>query len=260
VQMRSGQIQTEYLVDIKKFEQLRGNEFSAANGLIIGALSTHRDLELSSIIRERYTVLYDGVSRVGSVQIRNRGTIGGNICNALPSADSLAPLLALGAKVVLRGVSGEREMELRDFLIGPRKTALKTGEILTHIIVPPGNELCGGAYIKFTRRKAMDLALLGVAVYQEYRSDLATCSRIRIAMATAAPVPMRAIEAENFLIGKKLTDPEVLQQVGEIASKEARPRTSWRSTEEYRRHLLKVLVPRAIKLAHERMLFSRQDN
>jgi CO/xanthine dehydrogenase FAD-binding subunit len=254
VQMRSGQSRPGYLVDIKKIQQLRGIDFSPTTGLKIGALTTHRELELSPVIKEKYTILHDGVSRVGSVQTRNRGTIGGNICTALPSADSSAPLLALAAKVNIHGASADREMALEDFIIGLRKVALKPGEIVTHIIVPPGGQYCGGAYIKFARRKAMDLALLGVAVYLECGSDRKTCSLARIALATAAPVPMRAKEAEKALIGVSLDDVEALNKVGEIASREAKPRTSKRSSEEYRRHLIKVLIPRATSLAYRRML------
>lgn len=255
VQMRARQSRPEYLVDIKSLAELKGIEFSAERGLVIGALVTHHALETLPLIRENYPILYDGVSRVGSVQIRNRGTIGGNICNALPSADSIAPLLALGALLQIRGPKGDRQVAMEDFFLGPRKVALGSGEILTHIVVPPHPEPNGGAYVKFTRRKAMDLALLGVAVFLECESDGQTCRQARIALATAAPIPMRAHQAEAALQGKKLNS-EVLQEAGEIAAREARPRTSWRSTEEYRRHLIKVLVPRAANLALERMKMS----
>lgn len=253
VQMRGGQSRPRYLVDIKKLNQLKGIQFSPEQGLTIGALTTHRELELSPLIREKFTILHDGVSRVGSVQIRNRATIGGNICNALPSADSAAPLLALGAKLRLQSLKGEREVPLEEFFLGPRQTVLNPGEMLTHIIIPSASKANAGAYIKFTRRKAMDLALLGVAVYLETETDLVTCGQARIALATAAPTPIRVYQAEEALKGKRLTDDEVLKEAGEIASRQARPRSSWRSSEEYRRHLIKVLVPRAARLALARI-------
>lgn len=253
VQMRGGQSRPRYLVDIKKLDQLRGIQLAPEQGLMIGALTTHRELELSPLIRDKFAVLHDGVSRVGSVQIRNRATIGGNICNALPSADSAAPLVALGARVRLRSLKGEREVALEEFFLGPRQTVLTPGEMLTHIMVPGADGAGAGAYIKFTRRKAMDLALLGVAFYLETEADVITCRRARIALATAAPTPIRIKEAEAVLVGQALTDSRILQEAGEVASRMARPRSSWRSSENYRRHLIKVLVPRAARLALARI-------
>jgi CO/xanthine dehydrogenase FAD-binding subunit len=137
---------------------------------------------------------------------------------------------------------------LEDFFLGPRRTVLQKGEILTDILVPPARG--AGAYIKFTRRKAMDLALLGVAVYLE-RDGHGVCQEARIALATAGPTPMRARKAEEILRGRPLTR-AALEEAADVASREAQPRTSWRSTEEYRRHLIRVLVPRAARLALER--------
>lgn len=252
VLMRAGQVKPQYLVDIKRLSELKQVGYSPDGTFVIGALATHRDLETSCLVQKKFSILHDGVSRVGSVQIRNRATVGGNICNALPCADSVGPLLALGARLKLQGPMGEREVLLEEFILGPRKTVLATDEILTAILVPPGTGQ--GAYIKFTKRKAMDLAVLGVSVYLEYNGD-DTCHEVRIALTTAAPIPIRAREAEASLKGQVPTD-EALERAGAIAAREARPRTSWRSTEEYRRALLQVLVPRAGKLARQRLLNS----
>jgi CO/xanthine dehydrogenase FAD-binding subunit len=249
VQVRSGAAKPECLVDIKGIAELQGIRQMPDGGLEIGALATHGELESSALIKERYPILHDGCSKVGSRQIRNRATVAGNLCNALPSADSAGPLMALGAVVHMRGAKGERTVPLDEFFLGTRRTALQQGEIVTKIVVPPGTGQ--GAYIKFTRRKAMDLAMIGASVYMECDAQ-GKVTLNRIALTTAAPVPMRSRQAEAALQGKPCTD-ESLAAAGEVASREAQPRSSWRGSEEYRRHLLKVLVPRAGKIARERL-------
>lgn len=249
VQVRSGAAKPECLVDIKGIAELKGIRQLPDGALEIGALVTHGELESSTLIKERYPIIHDGCSKVGSRQIRNRATVAGNLCNALPSADSAGPLLALGAVIHIRGAKGERTVPLDKFYLGTRRTALQPGEIVTKIVVPPGNGQ--GAYIKFTRRKAMDLAMLGASVYVECDAK-GKVTLNRIALTTAAPVPMRSLQAEASLQGSLCTD-ESLAAAGEIASREAQPRSSWRGSEEYRRHLLKILVPRAGKIARERI-------
>ncbi|MDR3296536.1 MAG: xanthine dehydrogenase family protein subunit M [Clostridiales Family XIII bacterium] len=257
VQMAKGQSKPEALVDIKGLAELRGISYSAAKELSIGALTTHHELENSDLIKKKYAALHDGVSRVGSVQTRNRGTIGGNLCSALPSADSAAPLLALGAKVIINGSGGERELPLEKFYLGIKHTALEPGEILTKIVIPALARHNAQAYIKFSRRNAMDLALMGVAIC--YELDGLHVSKARIALTTAAPTPVRAYGAEAFLTGKALTEAN-LKEAGVLAAEEAKPRDSWRSGAEYRRGLIKVLLPRISRLALERMGKARSEN
>ena len=182
-------------------------------------------------------------SQVGSVQIRHRGTIGGNICNAVPSGDTLGPLLVLDAKVVLKSSDGEREMPLEEFFLGPKRTARRPDELLETIVLPdPGKKR--SAYIKFTRRGAMDLALLGASSSLELDEE-GKCRNVRISLTTCAPVPMRAKEAEAVLEGQLPTE-EKIAEAGAAASAEAKPRSSWRCTEEYRREVIRAIVPRAI--------------
>jgi CO/xanthine dehydrogenase FAD-binding subunit len=251
VEMHGGKI-FDCLMDIKNLLELQGVSYTPKSGLDIGALTTHRTLERTPLIKEAYAALYDGTSQVGSVQTRTRGTIGGNICNAVPSGDTLGPLLALDARLVVQGLNGRREIPFGEFFLGAKKTALREGEILVRILVPPPAKNSGSAYTKFTRRKAMDLALLGVAV-NLVSGDGKTCDDIRIALSTAAPTVIPAREAERFLIGKELTK-EALAEAGEIASAEAKPRSSWRSSESYRRELLKALVPQTVEKALMRAL------
>ena len=252
LQMKRGQSHPEALVDIKGIPELHGIGCTETGGATIGALTTHHELEKSKTVREKYPALHDGVSRVGSVQTRNQGTIGGNLCSALPSADTAGPLLALGANVRIFGPKGERELSLGKFYVGAKMTALEAGEILTHIVIPPLEPINGQAYIKFSRRKAMDLALLGVAVYLERDEKTMTCQRARIALTTAAPIPFRAHQTEEYLKGRPLTEAN-LKEAGVLAAAEAAPRDSWRSAAEYRRHLIRVLIPRAAKKAIGRL-------
>lgn len=238
-----------FLMDIKQLPELKEFQFIPGEGLSIGALTTHHDLDRSAVVRSRFPALYEGASQVGSVQIRQRGTIGGNICNAVPSGDTLSPLLVLDAKVLLVGVDGQREMPLEEFLIGPKKTALAPGELLAKIILPDPGE-SKSAYIKFARRGAMDLALLGASAAIGIDKD-GICRHIRIALTTCAPVPMRARQAEAVLLGNKPTQ-ELIDRAGLVASKEAKPRSSWRCSESYRRDVLEEIVPRVIQIALER--------
>lgn len=239
---------SEYLMDIKQIPELKEFFYEPGKGAVIGALTTHHDLDRSPVIRQHLPALFEGASQVGSVQIRHRGTIGGNICNAVPSGDTLGPLLALNASVVLASASGERALPLEEFFLGPKKTARKPDELLMKILLPePGASR--SAYIKFTRRGAMDLALLGASAALEL--DGGVCRNVRVSLTTCAPVPMRAKEAEAVLEGQAPTE-ELIAQAGLAASREAKPRSSWRCTEEYRREVLKEIVPRVIRTALDR--------
>ena len=229
------------------------NSFKVENGeLIIGALTTHRELEKSALIKKDYQVLHDAVSKVGSVQIRNVGTIGGNICSSLPSADTASPLLALGAKLKVSGADGERIIPLEDFYLGPGQNILNKEDILTEIIVPAKSPLTAGAYNKLGRRGAMELAMAGAAVYLEMDKNLDLCLNARVALTTSAPVPMLAKQAAKELIGKQIT-PDSLAKAGKAAAQEASPRTSFRTTAEYRRDVIPVLVRRSGLTALERI-------
>lgn len=240
------------LLSLKNLKELKDLQVHDNGELRIGALVSHRELENSDLIKNRVPILHDGVSKIGSVQTRIRGTIGGNICNALPSADTAAPLLALNAAVQCYGPQGRRQIPIKTFYIGPGKSILKDDELLTHVVIPPSPSPCNGAYLKFTLRAAMDLALLGVAVFFAMEDDKKTCRTVRIALASAAPTPIRCFEAESVLEGQRLSD-DLLTEAGKVASGEARPRTSWRTTAEYRRELIRVLVPQAGSLALKRL-------
>jgi len=251
VEMHGGHRAYDLLMDIKNLRELKGVEYSPEKGLVIGALTTHRYLETLPVIKQLYTALYEGVSQVGCVQTRYRGTIGGNICNAAPSGETLGPLLALNASVIVQSIKGSREIPFSKLFPGPKRTCLEPDELLIKILVPPRAQNSSSAYTKFTRRNAMDLALLGSAV-DLTSDDGKTCKNVRVSLTTAAPTVIRAAKTEEFLTGKELTE-EVIKEAGLIASAESKPRSSWRSSEEYRREVLKAIVPRTISTALERV-------
>jgi len=215
----------------------------------IGALATHTMLEKSELVQKELTALYEGVSRIGSVQVRNVATIGGNICNAAPSADTAGPLLVLDAQVLIEGPGEKRRVPITEFFTGTYKTARKEDEIVTGLQIPAEMEQFGSAYWKQSRRKAMNLPIVGIAV--SLRFDNKTISESRIALTVAAPTPIRAYKAEEFLAGKPMDD-EVLAEAGRIAASEASPRDSIRGKEWYRRDMIAVFVPRMARLAVER--------
>ncbi len=211
--------------------------------LYIGSFVTHRSIETSKLIQSTYPILHDAVRNIGSVQVRNIATIGGNLVNAVPSADGAIPLIVLDAQAKIYGAKGLRSLELIHFFLGPGQSVLEKGEILTELAVPPLLPRTGSAYIKFGRRKAMELPLLGVGVLLSFAEDFETCVKARIALGVAAPTPIRVFGAEKYLEGKPI-NPGTLAEAGKIASEEARVRDSIRGVAWYRREMVAVLVRR----------------
>lgn len=246
VNMHGGKDRSGCVVDIKNIPELQGCTFSPETGLDLGALTTHREIELWDVIKTHYRAMFEGCSRVGSVQIRTRGTLGGNICNGAPSADSIGPMLVHDARVVVAGSAGEREIPLKDFYLGLKKLDMKGDEILKRIRIPAPTAHSGSFYIKYTRRNAMDLALLGVSAYVELEGEI--MKTVRIALTTAAPTPIRAEQAEALLTGKAVSD-ALLAAAGKAVMEESHPRSSWRSSAEFRLALLEELTVQALREA-----------
>lgn len=254
VKIKEGKLRPDYLVSLKKIpglDELNWQGTPEAETRI-GALVTHRQLELSPVTRWHYPIIHDAVSNIGSVQIRNVATIGGNLANAVPSADGAIPLVALDARVRIQGPKGSREMELLHFFLGPGQTVLERGEVLTEIILPPKSPRTGGAYMKFGRREAMELPIVGVGVVLELEEEGERCKKAAIALGVAAPTPMRAHQAEKFLEGKEINE-KVLDEAGRIASEESKVRDSVRGAAWYRREMVRVLVKRMGLKALERI-------
>ena len=199
VKIRNTKKAPEVLISLRGLKDLR--YIRKNNGYHIGALTTHRMLEQSDLVKTELSALHDGASEVGSVQIRNVATVGGNICNAAPSADTSGPLLALDATVVLEGPEGRRSVPIADFFTGTYRTVRKAEEVLVEFQIPAEMEGFGSAYWKHSRRKAMELPLLGISVALKL-SENKEISDARISLTVAAPTPIRAYKAEEFLKGK----------------------------------------------------------
>ena len=239
--MRQGLVGPQYLISIKGLSELSYIK-DTKEGLNIGALTTHRAIEKSPVIQKKFSVLADMEQRLASIQTRNWGTIGGNLCHGEPAGDPAPVLIALKATLTTTSLKGERNTAVEDFSLDYFETALEPGELLTEIQVPAVPPHTGTAYTKFNVIQS-DLATVGVAVSITLGSSDGICQDIRIALGASAPTPMRAKQAEEVLRGKKITD-NLLKKAGEVASTEAQPISDIAASEEYRRELVRVLVAR----------------
>lgn len=251
-QMRWGEIKPEYVLALSQIEDLYEIEYVSTTGLKLGALTKIGEIERSNICGEYYPILVQAASVLGATEIRNRATVGGNLCTAAPSADMAPALLALGAQTIIATGKREKVVPLEEFFTGPKKTILKNNEILVRLEIPPVKPNSSGEYIKLGRRNAMEIALVSAAAQITLDGRKETCEEACLALGTAGPTPLRAKEAEGVLKGKKL-DQKVIDLAAETASREASPRTSWRSTEEYRRDMIRVLIRRTIQGALDRI-------
>ena len=206
VKIKERKIAPDYLISLRHIPDLAYIHRDPEGILRLGALTTHRMLEQSSLIRRYYPCIFDAVENIGSVQIRNVATIGGNICNAVPSADGVIPLLILGAQVTLVGPKGKRSLPLKSFFLGPGLTLMEPGEIVTEFFIPPLPADSGGGYVKHTRREAMELPIVGVGCFLALSPDFKTCVKARIGLGVAAPTPIRAYLAEEYLQGQEISE------------------------------------------------------
>jgi aerobic carbon-monoxide dehydrogenase medium subunit len=239
VELKEQLRRAECVVNIKRIPGMDTLSYDAREGLRIGALVTAREIEISPIILEKYSSLAQAARELGSIQVRNRATIVGNICRASPSADTLPPLIADSASVRIVGGKGERTLLLEDFFTGPGKTVLGVDELVTDLVLPPPPLNTRKVYIKHGRRKAMELATVGVAV------SLSNAD-VRIVLGAVAPTPIRARRAEDLLRGKRL-NAELIAQAAKAAADESRPISNVRASAEYRREMVEVLTRRALQ-------------
>ena len=247
VRWRAGFWRPDYVVNIQRIPGLGRLSFSRRNGLRLGALVTIQALEQHSAIRRHYPALAAAAASFAGVQVRNLATVGGNICNASPSGDTLPALLAYGAECRLSGPDGQREVPLAQLFAGPGRTVLAHDEILTEIMLPPPAPNTGSLYIKHSPRGAMDIATVGVAsAVTVDRSG--ECTDARIALGAVAPTPLRAYAAEDMLRGKQI-DADLLQQAAEAAMSQATPIDDVRGTAGYRSQMVGVLTRRTLEHA-----------
>ena len=251
VRMKRKLVMPDYLIDITCIPGLDKVGYDEKRGLNIGALCPHADIESSRLIQEKFNILAQTARSIGSAQVRNLGTIGGNLCNAAPSADSAPALLVLDAEARIFGFKGERMLKLTEFFSGPGETALKSDEILTSIEVPNLPAHSAAVYLKQSPRKAMDIAVVGVAVVLWLAAEGSICSDIRIALGAVAPTPIRAKTAEDMLRGKTL-DENLIREAAKAASEEAKPISDIRSIAQYRKEIVEVLTRRCIQQTNEK--------
>lgn len=247
IKMQHGQFEEAELLSIRRIKSLSSVKQLEDGTIVIGALATFSQIFNDPIIQANIPVLGEAAISMGGPQIRNIATIGGNICNGVTSADSASTLFALNALLRLEASMSARLVPIQEFYLGPGKVDLQPGEILTEFVIPTQDyQGFGGHYIKFAARKAMDIATLGVAVMCRVAGN--TLAEVRIGLGVAGPTPLRCVEAEEFAQGQEISN-ATLAEIGKLAVKSTKARTSWRASKEYREHLVEELVQRALKIA-----------
>ena len=242
VGMKEKEQSPRYIIDIKGIPELNNINNDSGQGLTMGALATIRTVESSTLVKENYPFLSRAAGLLGSVQVRNKATIGGNLCNAAPSAETAPSLLSLDARVKVVSLKGERVISLEDFFQGPGLNVLDK-EILTEIQLPPRKKK--GIYIKHSPRRAMDIAVVGVAVAVIEGREKGKWEDVRIALGAVAPTPIRARKAEEILAGEKLKF-ELIEKAAALAEETASPIFDVRASAGYRRKMVGISVRRAL--------------
>jgi carbon-monoxide dehydrogenase medium subunit len=246
VSMKRREVSPQHLINVKTIPNLDTISYSRKDGLVIGALTTLAEVESSPIVRERFPILSSAAHQTASPHIRNMGTIGGNLCNAAPSADMAPSLIGLRAKAKIKGLKGERVVAVEDFFLGPGVSILQVGEILTEIQVPNPPPHTRGVYLKLPARTAIDIAVVGVAVVVTLDSKGKSIVDARIVLGAVAPTPIRARHAEELIRGKAISD-ELIKKAAQAAADEARPISDVRGSASYRKEMVRVLTKRALK-------------
>jgi carbon-monoxide dehydrogenase medium subunit len=257
VQMKQGLKRPACIVDVKKIPELNVLDWKPEDGLRIGAAVPISRLLALPVVLEKYEVLAQACSGIGSMQLRNRATLGGNICNAAPSADSAPALLCLGAKAALASSKGLRVISLEDFFLGPGETARSKREILVEILIPTPESLSAGCYLKHSTRERMDIAVAGVAAFLTLSTPGRGLKAARIALGAVAPRPMRAPKAEVLLTTNHF-DRQGVEAAAAQAANEAAPISDLRGSAEYRREIVRVLARRTLNKACESLVVTIQ--
>jgi carbon-monoxide dehydrogenase medium subunit len=249
VQMREGRRRAELVVDVKNIPELNGIRHDPATGLTLGAATPCYRIYADPEVRRAYPALIDVAEMIGGTQIQGRASIGGNLCNAAPSADAIPMLIALGVTCHIAGRHGARQLAVEDFCTAPGKTVLASGELLVSLRFPPPQPNQGAHYLRFIPRNEMDIAVAGAGVSVVLNNG--NFSAARIALAAVAPTPLFVKEAGAALTGLPVGD-EAIEKAAQLAREAARPINDMRGTIDYRRHLCAVLTRRALRVAVER--------
>lgn len=249
--MERGRLRPDLVVEVPFCQPFVGME-KADGHLRIGSRTTMRELEISPLIREKVPILAEAAGKVGSLQIRNLATIGGNICTASPAGDTLPALLVLDASAKLVSKREERVVPLRDFFVGPGETVRQPNELLTEVIVPLPQNRWGYSFYKLAVRRYMDIAIVNAAALLTVNED-GIITDVKIALGSVAPTPIRAYESEERLRGNPVED-SLLDEVAKLAQDASSPITDQRGTAEYRRIMVYRLTKRVIREAYQRAI------
>ena len=249
--MKQGLYQPKALVNIKKIAELRGIRLDDKDGLQIGALVTHREVETSELIKEKFPVLCGAEREVANIRVRNMGTVGGNLASGEPLTDLSQIFIALDAKLQIAGPNGERTLPVEDLFVDFYTTSLAEDEIITQVILPPLPPKSGIEYIRFSSSSVVDKPSAGVAARLTLDGDAVHAARI--VLGCVGPTPVRARRAEALIVGKKPA-PELIAEAGKIASQECSPTSDLRGSEQYKRAIVVTLVKRALTAASRKAL------
>ena len=251
VQLREGQRDADLIVDVKKIPQLMSMEVSSTHGLQLGAaVACHKIYECPEVA-ELYPGLADAAKIIGGWQVQSRASIGGNLCNASPAADSIPMLIAYDVRCRIAGPGGERTVPVAEFCVAPGKNCLAQGELLVSLDFPMPAPHSSGAYLRFIPRNEMDIAVVGVGAWVKLSAAGDTIEDARLGVGAVAPTPLFAAEASQWLKGKPASD-DTFAQAADLAKKVSRPITDKRGPAEYRTHLVGVLTRRALSIASAR--------
>ncbi len=251
VQMKDHAHTPRYVIDISRLGSLATMSFDEQQGLFIGATAKMDDLLLMPVVKERYQALWTATETVGARQILTMSSVGGNICNASPAADTPPALIAFDAVVKVSSATGSHEMPLLEFILGNRKTALKAGEYLESITLPPPPPNSGSAYQHFRVRGGMEIAMVAAAVNVQIDPADGTVRDSRVVLGVVAPRPLRATAAEKIIAGQTPSE-ELLRAAADACAATSKPIDDFRASAEYRKEILKVLFERAFAEAYER--------
>jgi len=249
--MKQGLYQPRALVNIKKIPELRGIKYDAAEGLIIGALVTHREIETSALVGEKFPVLCDAEREVANIRVRNMGTVGGNLASGEPLTDLSQIFIALEGKAKITGSDGHRTIPIEELFVDFYTTSLAEDEILTQVVLPPLPAPSGVDYIRFSSSSVVDKPSAGVAVRITLDADNEKVQAARIVLGCVGATPVRARKAEALFTGKTLTL-QLAEEAGSAAAEECSPTSDLRGSEQYKRAIVGTLVKRAAAKAYER--------
>lgn len=249
VQLREGRRQCDLLIDLKRIDQLTSYKFDSEGALVIGAATPLARIYEDVEVRRRLPGLVDAASLIGGIQIQSRASLGGNLCNASPAADSSPALIALGATLVIASASGNREMPVEEFFVGPGRSALQPGELLLEVRVPAQPHGSGARYLRFIPRNEMDIAVASAGVRVQFAADGEHLEDVRIALGAVGPT-VKVVDTSS--LAGRVADAATIEEAGRLASETATPIDDMRGSIIQRRKLARVLTVRAMEGAIER--------